>query len=127
MVDGLLDTSIIVDILRSYPPAQQWFGATNLQLGVTKFVWLEVIEGAISKRKQKHAIQVLNGFTLVPIDVLDIDWALVRLTNTVLAYSGIDLKDCLIASTSSRLQLPLYTQNLKHMRPLIGLLAQIPY
>ena len=35
--------------------------------------------------------------------------------------------DCLIASASHRLQLPLYTMNVKHFAPLLGGLAQKPY
>jgi predicted nucleic acid-binding protein len=121
VVDGLLDTTIIVDILRAYPPSQTWFSSVELDLGVTKFAWLEVIQGAISKRKQKRAIQILNSFILVPVELQDIDWA------KVLANSELDMKDALIASVSYRLQVPLYTHNLKHMRSLIGHLAQKPY
>ena len=127
MVNGLLDTSIIVDVLRNYLPAQEWFNTVSLQLGVTKFVWLEVIQGAGSRQKQKVAIHLLNSFVLVPIELQDIDWALTTLADKVLANSGLDMKDALIASTSERLQIPLYTHNLKHMQTLIGSLAQKPY
>jgi predicted nucleic acid-binding protein len=127
VVDGLLDTSIVVDILRNYPPYQQWFSSVSLQLGVTKFVWMEVLQGAVSKNKQQQAIQVLNKFVLIPIEVSDIDWALTHLTQNILATSGLDMKDALIASTSARLQVPLYTHNLKHMHSLLGNLAQKPY
>jgi predicted nucleic acid-binding protein len=127
VVDGLLDTSVIVDILRNYPPSQQWFSSISLRLGTTKFVWLEVIQGAVSKQKQKRAIQVLNSFEVVPIDLQDIDWALQTLTQKLLANSGLDMKDALIAATTHRLQIPLYTHNLKHMVSLIGNLAQKRY
>ncbi len=36
-------------------------------------------------------------------------------------------EDCLIASVAHRLQVPLYTHNLKDMQPLIGSLAIQPY
>ena len=126
MVDGLLDTSIVVDVLRNYQPSAQWFNSVVLQLGVTKFVWLEVIQGAGSKTKQKQAIKLLNSFILVPIELKDIDWALTKLTQEILANRGL-MKDALIASTSHRLQVPLYTHNIKHMKSLIGALAQKPY
>jgi len=35
--------------------------------------------------------------------------------------------DCLIAAVAYRLQLPLYTHNLKDMTPLLGNLAVKPY
>jgi predicted nucleic acid-binding protein len=37
------------------------------------------------------------------------------------------MKDCLIASVAYRLQVPLYTHNLKDMTPMIGSLAIKPY
>jgi predicted nucleic acid-binding protein len=40
---------------------------------------------------------------------------------------GVGIMDCLIASVSYRLQVPLYTRNLKHFTPLLGALAQTPY
>jgi predicted nucleic acid-binding protein len=39
----------------------------------------------------------------------------------------IGMNDCLIASVAYRLQLPLYTHNLKDMMPMIGQLAVKPY
>ncbi len=35
--------------------------------------------------------------------------------------------DCLVASVSHRLQVPLYTHNLRHFELLLGPLAQKPY
>ena len=40
---------------------------------------------------------------------------------------GVGVLDCLIAAPAFRLQLPLYTHNLKHFTPLLGDLAQKPY
>ena len=41
---------------------------------------------------------------------------------------GVGINDCLIASVAQRLQVPLYTHNLKHMRVLLGdTLPQKPY
>lgn len=127
MVEGLLDSAIVIDVIRDYQPALDWFSAIDIEVGVSKFVWLEVVHGAQSKQRQRSVIQLLLSFSLVPIDMTDVDWALARLTATVLANSGIDPMDALIAATSHRLQLPLYTRNLKHMRPLLGDLAQQPY
>lgn len=40
---------------------------------------------------------------------------------------NVDAFDCLVAALSFRLQLPLYTRNLKYFAPLLGHLAQQPY
>jgi predicted nucleic acid-binding protein len=125
MVKGLLDTSILIDILRLHQPAQLWL--TNQQeLGVPSPAWLELIEGASNKSKLNHAIKLLKQFDHIRSSVDDIDWAIKQLSAYNLSHNvgGID---CLIAATSHRLQIPLYTMNLKHFRPIIGPLAQQPY
>lgn len=127
MVDVLLDTSIVVDLLRSYQPAQDWAAHQQLVVGVTKFVWLEVVQGASNKTDQERAIKLLNSFDLVPIEVEDVDWALRTLTAVTLANNRIDVVDALVAAPSHRLQLPLLTRNLKHMTVLLDSLAQAPY
>lgn len=43
------------------------------------------------------------------------------------ALFPLGMDDCLIASVAHRLQVPLYTHNLKDMTPLIGELALKPY
>jgi predicted nucleic acid-binding protein len=40
---------------------------------------------------------------------------------------GVATGDCFIASVAYRLQVPLYTHNLKDMTPMIGNLAVKPY
>ncbi|NWF68509.1 MAG: hypothetical protein HXY40_05435 [Chloroflexi bacterium] len=55
----------------------------------------------------------------------DIDWAADRLADFRLSH-GVEIMDCLIAAPCHRLQLPLYTHNLKHLTPLLGALAHKP-
>ena len=126
MVAALLDTSIIVDFLRLHQPAAEWIADQEEAYGVTLYVWLEVIQGCQNKVKQKQAAKLLNSFELIQVTADDVAWAVTALTNHNLQF-GVDILDCLIASTSSRTQLPLYTQNIKHFKPLLGELAQSPY
>jgi predicted nucleic acid-binding protein len=125
MVDALLDTAVLVDVLRGHPPATSWL-ATQPHLGVTTVVWLEIIEGSSSLRAQRIALRLLHGLERVEVTPLDIDWAIRQLTRLGLSQ-GVDAMDCMIASVSYRLNLPLYTHNLKHFVPLLGPLAQKPY
>lgn len=126
MVVGLLDTSIIVDLIRGYPDASSWLQSVNDDLGVTGYVWLEIIEGAPNKRKLKSSMAILSDFELVETNHDDIKWAIQFLPTVNLSHN-VDAMDCLIAATAYRLQVPLYTRNLKHFKPLIGKLAQTPY
>lgn len=56
MVKGLLDTNIIVDFLRLYTPAQNWY-QQQPTLGITPFVWLEVMDGVLNTAEQKRAFK----------------------------------------------------------------------
>jgi predicted nucleic acid-binding protein len=125
MVDCLIDTNIIVDLLRGYSPAQIWIATLN-KPGISHIVYLEVIQGVSDKKAQRHALQLMKSFAFIEITPTDFNWATQELIKLGLSY-GIDAFDCLIAAPSHRLQLPLYTRNMKHFSPLLGALAQKPY
>jgi predicted nucleic acid-binding protein len=125
MVNALVDTSVVVDLLRGYRPAQAWF-VIQSDLGVCRAVWLEVTEGIQNSRAQRDALNLLRRFELVEITTPDVVWATEKLLSLNLSHN-IDTFDCLIAAVNERLQLPLYTRNLKHFTPLIGSLAHTPY
>ena len=123
---GLLDTAIIVDILRDHPPAVSWLQAQQELLGLSPVVWLEVIEGATNKLDQKRAAQLLARFERIEVAPADFDWA-IRGALALRLSHNIDMMDCLIAASAHRLGLPLFTRNFKHFQPLIGPLALKPY
>ncbi len=124
-VESLLDTSIIVDVLRKYQPARDWL-AKHPEPGISHFVWLEVLDGVPNKRAQLEVLQILRHFEkILPIED-DLDWAIQQSIHYKLSHN-IGTMDLLIASASHRLQIPLYTTNLKHFSPLLGTLAQKPY
>jgi predicted nucleic acid-binding protein len=125
VVAGLVDSSILIDILRNYAPAPAWLNQQG-QLGITRIVWLELLEGAENKLKQQQAVLLLKKFLVIPITDSDMEWAVEKMTKFGLVYN-IDTFDCLIASVHPRLNLPLYTRNIKHFKPLIGPLAVVPY
>lgn len=122
---GLLDTAVLVDLLRSHPPAGAWLAGQSA-LGVSPVVWLEVIEGASDSRAQKRAVKLLRHFDLVDILPADFDWAIRQALRLRLSHN-VGMMDCLIASIAHRLGLPLYSRNLKHFAPLLGGLARVPY
>lgn len=125
MVSAILDTNILVDLSRKYQPAEIWL-VSQTNLAITRMTWLEMLEGASNKEEQERAITLLNDFALVEFTVSDLDWATRELTRLRLTHH-VDAFDCLIAAPCYRLQLPLFTPNLKHFRPLLGNLAQKPY
>jgi predicted nucleic acid-binding protein len=127
MVKALLDTNIIVDLLRKHTVAEKWLTTVNQSdLSLTRIVWLEVIEGASSQIEQNRALKLLNDFEIVELTVSDVEWATRQFIKYRLSHQ-IEAFDCLIAGPSYRLRLPLYTRNVQDFTPLLGTLAQQPY
>jgi predicted nucleic acid-binding protein len=125
MVTALVDTAVVVDVLRGYAPAVSWLGQ-QAELGVSVVVWMEIIEGATDRQSEHRAVHLLDRFERINVTVQDMDWSLHQLLRFHLSH-GLDAMDCLIASSSFRLNIPLYTHNMKHFTPLIGPLSQKPY
>ncbi|MDQ7026753.1 MAG: PIN domain-containing protein [Anaerolineae bacterium] len=126
-MDGIVDTSVIIDAYRGYTPAINWF-TSNRQLlfAITPIVWMEVIEGAPDKKRQRALDGLLARFQIVYLTGDDQKWAMQQLKTFNLSHN-VDLTDALIAAPAFRLNLHLYTRNTKHFAPLIPKLVQQPY
>jgi len=123
---GLADTTVVIHLYRRYAPALNWYSSLAQPLGITPITWMEVMYGAGSQIKQSACKVLLNQFTLIHLASMDQDWAMQQLEKYRLSH-GTAADDCFVASVAYRLQLPLYTHNLKDMTPLIGSLAVKPY
>lgn len=126
MTAAVVDTTVVVHLFRRYAPALAWYGALSESLGVTPVTWIEVMYGAGSKAKQATCKTILSQFDLVYLTATDQDWAMQQMERYRLSH-GVTTNDCLIAAAAYRLQVPLYTHNLKDLTPMIGALAVKPY
>jgi predicted nucleic acid-binding protein len=122
---GIIDSTVIIHLLRGYQPAIHWVGI-NQTLAMTSITWLEVMAGVPNKRAQVDTLKLLNSFALFHLTIDDQEWTMQQIERLRFKHSP-GINDSLIASVSYRMQLPLYTHNLKHMTPLIGNLAIVPY
>lgn len=125
-MDAILDTTAIVHVLRHYQPAVDWLDQLDEICATTAITWLEVMSGATSKAHQTYSKNQLEQFEIIYPTISDYHWAMDQLEAYQFSHR-IGISDCLIASIAYRLQIPLYTHNLKHMTPLLGKLAQQPY
>jgi predicted nucleic acid-binding protein len=125
VVTAFVDSVVLIDLLRSYPPAISWLGAQP-KLAITPAVWLEVLYGAPNAEARDRALKLLRRFERVDLLPSDFDWAIEQTLRFRLSHS-VDPMDCLIASVAFRLKKPLYTQNLKHFSPMLGPLVRKPY
>ena len=126
-MDAIIDTSILIDMHRNYSPAVAWAQSNSgLRLGITPIVWMEMVEGTRDKLDLRLTVRLLTRFPIIYLEKSDMTWAMRQFHKYKLRY-GMDSFDCLIAAPAHRLQLPLYTRNLKHLSPMLGALAQKPY
>jgi predicted nucleic acid-binding protein len=127
VTDAILDTSILVDLLRGFQPAKEWFASLGRQrVAITPVVWMETVQGAANKGKRAQAIRFLRQFRIEHPTEDDNRWAMRQLTRFHLSHR-VQLEDVMIASVAARLAVPLYTTNLKHFQPLPSVDAKKPY
>ncbi|MBL8162510.1 MAG: PIN domain-containing protein [Anaerolineae bacterium] len=125
MTVAILDTTVIVHLLRKYKPALTWFN-TNQIYSITTVTWMEVMVGVPNKRAQADTLNLLNSFELLYVTQSDQDWAMQQIERLRFSNS-VSMNDAMIAAVVYRLQVLLYSHNLKDMAPMIGALAVKPY
>lgn len=123
----LLDTDVLVDILRQHPPAVAWLSSAASQaVALSGFSAMEVLQGCQNQADQRRAERLLGRFSLhwpTPVDCQ-------RAYNDYAAYHlshGVDLLDVLIGHTAVGLNEPLATFNVKHYAVITGLQTIQPY
>lgn len=127
MIDGFLDTNVVIDLLREIETTVNWYATLQEQrLAIIPIVWMETVQGARDKTEQRQIIRFLNRFHLEHPTAEDNQWAMLQLTNFHLSH-GIHFQDLMIAAVSARIAVPLYTFNTKHFSPLPGINVQRPY
>lgn len=127
-LDLLLDTDILIDILREYTPARHWAQENqNLRIGIPVVVRMELIQGARNQFELHTLTQQLDAYTTLYLKTEDSVQALKWFEQLRLSR-GVGLLDCFIAAMAHRLQIPLCTFNNKHYSPFddVHLLAPYP-
>ena len=121
----LLDTSVLVDILRASPPALAYardLDQTPLCSEVTRVVFLRGLQSG----KRSRADRVLQALRWI-----DLDEAIARRAGALgqtfrRSHPGIGTVDLVIAATTQELGLELATGNVKHFPMFPGLRPPYP-
>jgi predicted nucleic acid-binding protein len=114
MTVAVADTTVVIHIFRKNSAARAWFAAQPDKLSITPITWLEIMYGARGKSGQTACKTLLDQFEIVYLTQTDQDWAMAQMLKYRLSH-GIEINDCLIASVCHRLQVPIYTHNVKDM------------
>jgi predicted nucleic acid-binding protein len=110
---GVVDTTVLIHLLRNNAVAIAWV-KIQPTLSITSISWMEVIYGANGRSGQTRSLNLFQQFDLALLTQEDQQWAMQRLL-TLRLSRGVSITDCLIASVCHRLQVPLYTHNIKDM------------
>lgn len=119
----LLDTDIMIDLLRRHPPALAWLsslGAT--QLGLPGYVVMELIQGCRNKAEQDQLERALTLYQIIWPSPTACDAALASF-----AQHRLSSIDALIAHTAIEMSAPIHTFNQKHYATIVGLATVQPY
>jgi len=125
--DLLLDTDVLIEVLRGSPQAGRWLeGLGNQRIGISVLTRMEILQGARDRREQEALIAQLNDYHMVLLEAGDSEQALRWFEDYHLSH-GVGIMDCLIAASALRVGKPLYTFNVKHYRVIPEVNIQQPY
>ncbi len=124
----LLDSDVMIDLLRQYPPAMKWFDALDGEraLRLPGYVVMELIQGCRNKVEQSRLQRELMTFGIVWPTSADCDEALNVFIEYHLSHNA-GLLDVLIGQIAVALGVSLYTFNQKHYHFIPGLQTIQPY
>ncbi len=122
----LLDSDILIDIVRGYAPALAWLNALPELPNASGIAAMELCAGCKNATQMRETQEFLSLFALLCPSAealksaLDI-FVLLRLSH------GLGVLDCQIAATAIERNIPLATFNIKHFRAVPGLITLQPY
>jgi hypothetical protein len=123
----ILDTDVLVDVMRSYTPAVQWLENLNDEsIGVAGFAVMELIQGCRNQADQRRVLRFVDDYDIHWLDAEGCDQALTLFATYHLSHN-LGLIDALIAQTALVLDLPLATFNQKHYAAVPRLRTLQPY
>ncbi|NBD35800.1 MAG: PIN domain-containing protein [Chloroflexi bacterium] len=124
----LLDSDVMIDLLRQYPPAVAWFDTLEDEEDIILpgYVVMELIQGCRNKLEQERLQRELATYGVAWPSPENCDRALAIFTQYRLSHNA-GLLDVLIGQTAVALDMPLCTFNQKHYQFVPGLQTIQPY
>jgi len=123
----LLDTDVMVDLLRQYPPAVAWLDSLGEEeIILPGFVVMELIQGCRNKAEQQRVERELGACGVAWTSAETRDEALSVFTSYHLSH-GLGILDAPIGQIVVALDLPLCTFDQKHYAAIPNLKTVQPY
>ena len=118
MTLAILDTTVIIHLSRKNQAAMSWIVSQQDTFAITPITWMEVMVGVANKNAQADSLNLLSSFEMQYLMPVDMDWAMEQMSAHHFS-KGVGVMDCFIASVCHRLNLPIYTHNLKDYRKIL--------
>jgi predicted nucleic acid-binding protein len=123
----LLDTDVMVDVMRRYSPATGWLASLGAEaIGIPGLVAMELVQGCRDRGEQQQVEAILRPYVLYWPTQADCARAFDDFTAYHLSH-GIGILDALIAETAVGLNVELATFNEKHYGVVNALRTSHPY
>jgi predicted nucleic acid-binding protein len=123
----LLDTSILVDVLRGYKPARDWIASIPQSARfVSVITAAELLSGCRNQTEQRAIDRELTLYQTTWVDEA-ISQAALQMYRRFHLSHGVEFLDCLSAATATERNVQIATLNLKHFAPLPDLSVKKPY
>lgn len=122
----LLDSDILIDVLRGYQPAVDWFFDLNELPSVPGYVVMELVQDAKNKSQVQKALKLTRPLPVLWPTAADCDRALSDFQTFNLSHS-LGLLDSLIGACAVGRSAKLCTFNVKHYKVIGGLKIEQPY
>lgn len=123
----LIETTVLVDVLRGKPEAIAWVdGVPEQGRWVSVITVFELLAGCRNRREQRAVNQEMRGYQLLLLTE-DISRTTLSWFERFSLSHGVGFLDSLIAATAFHQGLPIVTLNTKHFVPLPGVRVIRPY
>ncbi|WP_017295482.1 PIN domain-containing protein [Geminocystis herdmanii] len=122
----VLDTDILIDVLRGHQPAITWFTSLTEMPNIPGFVVMELIQNTKNKQEVNQVFKLIAPLSIIWLSEVDCENALSDFTKYHLS-DGVGLLDALIAHCSIGKNATLCTFNVKHYRVIPNLKITQPY
>ena len=127
MTCALLDSDVLIDVLRGTGPAREWIDENREQpFLVPGVVAMELVVGSRDKHGLQRALKLLRHFEVAWPSSHETRRAYDLLIEHSLS-TAIGIPDCMIAAMAIERSLHLHSFNLKHFRQIEGLEVSAPY
>jgi len=121
----MLDTDILIDLIRGHPAALSWLGSLPVRPLVSGFAALELAFGSQNAVELANVSAFLAQFRILwPAEVEaahSLEYARLKLSH------GVGVLDALTAAIALRRRVPLGTFNVRHFGAIPGLATAQPY